>query len=62
MWKETKHRWKKKAKQKRKENAHRRGKKNKHLIFLLSVGVKREILEPTFNTIINCLMKHNLSC
>ena len=37
-------------------------KKNKSLIFLLSVGDKREILKLIFNTI-NYLMKHNnLSC
>ena len=46
----------------KKENAHRRGKKNGRLIFHLLVGDKREILKLMFNAI-NCLMKHNnLSC
>ena len=37
-------------------------KKKRHLIFLLSLGIKQEILKLTFN-IINCLMKqNNLSC
>ena len=53
----------KKEKSKRKENAHRRGEgENELLIFLLSVGDKREILKFTFNRI-NCLIKHsNLPC
>ena len=43
---------KKKRDRKGKENAHRRGeKKNGCLIFLLSVGDKREILKLIFNTI-----------
>ena len=51
-------------KKERKENVHRREKekKNRHLIFLLSGGDKRENFKFIFNTI-NCLMKHNnLSC
>ena len=64
MWKEKiKHGKEKKKERKRKENAHRKGKKkNRHIILLLSVEDKQEILKLTFNTI-NCLMKHNnLSC
>ena len=38
------------------------GGENGYLIFLLSVGDKREILKFTFNRI-NCLIKHsNLPC
>ena len=65
MWKEgnkTREEKKRERERERKENAHRMGKKNKRLIFLLFVGVKLKILKLTFNTI-NCLMKHNnLSC
>ena len=57
---------KKKAREgKKKETARRRGKNNRHLIFLLFVGVKRVILKLLnfkFNAI-KCLMKNNnLSC
>ena len=64
MWKEKiKHR-KGKKKKKREKKMHTEGgeNKNRHLIFLLSIGDKQEILKITTNTI-NCLMKHNnLSC
>ena len=56
--------WKEKIKhgKEKKENSHKRGGGNRHIIFLLSIGDKWEILKLTFNAV-NCFMKHNnLSC
>ena len=59
MWKEkTKHGKKKKEREKKKKRTRKGEKKNKRLIFLLSVGDKWKILKLIFNTI-NFLMKHN---
>ena len=45
-------------KKRKRKHTQKGGGKNRCLIFLLSVGDKREILKLIFNTI-NCLMKHN---
>ena len=62
MWREKTKHGKEKKKKKEEKYAQKGEKKNRHLIFFLSVGVRLEILKLTLITI-NCLMKHNnLSC
>ena len=57
----TKHR-KGGGREKKRKRSQKEGEKNRHLIFLLFVEVKLEILNLTFNTL-NSLIKHNnLSC
>ena len=58
MWREKTKHGKEKKKKKEEKCAQKGEKKNRHLIFFLSVGDMWKILKLIFNTI-NRLMKHN---